>query len=83
MSERPVDSSRCPLCGGDNRCAMAAADGDASRCATCWCRDVTFDERALARVPDELRGRACLCRSCALGGGDGGERDQGVGRTRD
>jgi hypothetical protein len=31
----------------------------------CWCRDVIISRELLAQVPEPLRGRACICRSCA------------------
>lgn len=55
-----VDASRCPVCGGDNRCAMAAGER-----GPCWCASVSIDSAALARVPEALRGAACLCPACA------------------
>jgi len=33
----------------------------------CWCRDVRFDASVLARVAQEQRGLACICRACAEG----------------
>jgi len=35
----------------------------------CWCREIPFSPEQLAHVPEELRGKACLCRSCAIGTG--------------
>ncbi|MFN3417446.1 MAG: cysteine-rich CWC family protein [Caldimonas sp.] len=58
----PIDTARCPLCGGPNGCAMAS-QGDASK--PCWCTKVKFREETLARVAAPLRGRTCLCRRCA------------------
>ena len=55
-----VDASRCPVCGCDNRCAMAAGERE-----PCWCASVSIDPAALARVPKALRGAACLCPACA------------------
>ncbi|AVP56459.1 cysteine-rich CWC family protein [Pulveribacter suum] len=53
----------CPLCGQTNTCAMAAGlpAGD------CWCMDAHISPAALQRVPDALRGQACLCARCAAG----------------
>lgn len=51
----------CPACGGPNECAPAQSGSFA---AECWCSAVTIDPAALARLPDEERGRACLCRRC-------------------
>jgi hypothetical protein len=57
-----LPSLRCPLCGEENDCA-AARTGSFE--APCWCREVVIDRQALARVPQEQRDRACLCRRCA------------------
>jgi hypothetical protein len=66
MNERlhgqPLPAPACPLCGGANACAVAAT-GDFN--TPCWCRGVTFTAELLASVPDEMKGRACICRSCA------------------
>lgn len=62
----PLSATACPLCGGPNGCAPAACgrfDVD------CWCTGVRFAPAALARVPEAQRGKACLCRACATGGG--------------
>ncbi|MBW6493798.1 MAG: cysteine-rich CWC family protein, partial [Burkholderiaceae bacterium] len=52
----------CPLCGGPNACAAAATGSTAVKC---WCLDERFDAGLLARVPDELKRVACICRNCA------------------
>ncbi|MGQ0655092.1 MAG: cysteine-rich CWC family protein [Betaproteobacteria bacterium] len=52
----------CPVCGASNQCAVAAT----GRFDTpCWCKNVTFSTNALVRVPEEKRGKACLCPRCA------------------
>jgi hypothetical protein len=62
MTETPsIDPARCPVCGADNRCAMAA-DPDASRC---WCFDVAISAESLSLIPAEARGVACVCARCA------------------
>lgn len=61
---KPLPNTTCPLCGGPNGCAPAAGG---SFDMPCWCVDVTIDPAALARVPEDKRGRACLCRACATG----------------
>jgi hypothetical protein len=35
--------------------------------AECWCTSMTVSQETLARIPDELKGKACLCRACASG----------------
>lgn len=52
----------CPICGGPNACAAAAAGSTAVKC---WCIDEQFDAELLARIPDELKRVACICRNCA------------------
>ena len=59
MTDAAPDRTRCPLCGGDNACAMEAGTGD------CWCRDVRFAPALFERLPAGARGTACICRRCA------------------
>ncbi|MBI3157416.1 MAG: cysteine-rich CWC family protein [Burkholderiales bacterium] len=63
MNTRPasIDATRCPLCGGDNACAMASGHAD----RPCWCTQLSFDAGLLARVPADAKGAACICRRCA------------------
>jgi Cysteine-rich CWC len=56
MSEQLPD--RCPLCGGPNDCGGAACKSE------CWCSSVPISREALARVPEEARGKVCVCRAC-------------------
>jgi len=56
-----VDTSRCPLCGRDNRCAAAACLDDAS---SCWCFSASIPKQLLERIPPELRGKSCVCSRC-------------------
>ncbi len=57
-----VNPALCPLCGADNQCGnLLASKGQA-----CWCRaaDMTFPEALLQRIPQDARGKACICRGC-------------------
>ena len=56
-----VDPTRCPLCGGPNDCGVAAGKG------VCWCFSATVRSDVIERVPEELRGAACVCSTCATG----------------
>lgn len=58
----PRCTSRCPLCGGANGCAVAAAGRFD---VACWCRDVHFRPELIARVAPAQRGEACICHACA------------------
>jgi len=51
---------RCPICGGNNHCAMAASPA----AKDCWCRAIEIDPALLEALPEESRGKACLCANC-------------------
>ncbi len=58
-----AEPARCPLCGEPNRCVMASvAPGEAP--PECWCRAEPFPPDLLASVPEQFRGRACICQRC-------------------
>jgi hypothetical protein len=61
-----VDPSRCPLCGGDNRCAIELERATGRKQPPCWCMDegVTFPPSLHASLPSEARGLACICANC-------------------
>ncbi|MAT94764.1 MAG: hypothetical protein CME59_19500 [Halioglobus sp.] len=50
----------CPLCGGDNACAVAAGRSHEA----CWCWDATLDADALAAIPPASKNRHCICAAC-------------------
>jgi hypothetical protein len=56
-----ADPTRCPLCGEPNDCQLCTTDAYKG---PCWCTKVKIPEELLARVPAELRNRACICRKC-------------------
>lgn len=56
-----IDASLCPLCNQPNACAMAAG----LRAADCWCMAAPVSRAALDRVPQEQRGKRCICPRCA------------------
>lgn len=58
----PRPEPDCPVCGEPNGCAPA---GCGSFEVDCWCSRVKIDAAALARVPAQQRGLACLCPRCA------------------
>ncbi len=64
------DPARCPLCGEENRCGVAAGS------SSCWCFEAPpVPGEVLARVPAEAQGVACVCQRCARGKSAGGTDD--------
>ena len=53
--------ARCPLCGGPNNCQFTAP---VARHSHCWCAHEEIPAELLARVSENFRHRACICRSC-------------------
>ena len=51
---------KCPLCGGDNACAIAAG----KPADTCWCQTVTLSPEALSAIPEPSIGKHCICANC-------------------
>jgi hypothetical protein len=56
------DPARCPLCGSANACLLCSTVAYKGQC---WCAHEDFPAELLACVPENLRNRACVCRSCA------------------
>jgi len=59
-----LDPSRCPLCGGDNRCAMELQKATGQAQPPCWCVSQAFSAELLARLPAQAQGKACICGEC-------------------
>lgn len=58
----PLRAPHCPVCGEANGCVPAATG---SFDQPCWCAGHVIDPGVIARVPEAMRGRACLCPRCA------------------
>lgn len=58
----------CPLCGGDNDCAMANELAPES----CWCVSIAIAPEILAAVPSDAVGKRCICPRCARAEGGTG-----------
>ena len=53
--------NQCPLCGAANDCQLCSP---AAYKGPCWCARVEMPAALLARVPENFRNRACICRDC-------------------
>jgi hypothetical protein len=62
----PPAETACPICGEPNQCA-AAQSGSFDK--PCWCMEVEFTEQVLSKLPAGDAGVACVCRACAITGG--------------
>jgi hypothetical protein len=60
-TQESYEPDRCPLCGQPNDCQLCGTD---VYNGACWCAGVSIPEELLARVPPNLRNRACICQSC-------------------
>jgi hypothetical protein len=58
-----IDPAHCPLCGKPNNCQLCT---EAAYKGPCWCATVQIPEALLARVPPELRNKACICHGCVM-----------------
>jgi prepilin-type N-terminal cleavage/methylation domain-containing protein/prepilin-type processing-associated H-X9-DG protein len=61
---KPLDfhnPNRCPLCSEANECQLCSP---ATHKGPCWCARVEIPEALLARVPENFRNRACICKNC-------------------
>ena len=65
------DATRCPLCGSANECAIAAGKS----AETCWCMTATIAPSVLASIPEEARGKVCVCQRCGSGASPAGDVD--------
>jgi alpha-ribazole phosphatase len=54
------EPDRCPLCGEENSCAMAAGKS----VSACWCNGARVSREALEQVPASSRGVVCVCPRC-------------------
>ncbi|MGO8763640.1 MAG: cysteine-rich CWC family protein [Limisphaerales bacterium] len=61
MTGDSLNPAVCPLCGGANDCQLCSP---AAYKGPCWCAREEIPAELLARVPENFRNRACLCRSC-------------------
>ncbi len=51
-----IDEKICPLCNKPNGC-----DGSSDKC---WCYSVEIPKKILDKIPEEKRGKACVCKDC-------------------
>ena len=45
----------CPLCGENNNCQHGKE---------CWCTTIKVPKYVLDLVPEDKKGKACICKNC-------------------
>jgi hypothetical protein len=60
-SSQFFNPAQCPLCSAPNQCLLGSAVAFKGRC---WCAQEEIPDELLARVPENFRNRACVCRAC-------------------
>ena len=53
------------MCGKPNQCAMELERLTGLKQPPCWCTSVDFGAELLTSVPQEAKGRACICAECS------------------
>lgn len=53
-----MKQSICPLCQNENQCKVN------DEVSLCWCMTVAIDENVLKHVPENLKGKQCICFAC-------------------
>lgn len=51
----------CPLCGSFNHCGLLVQGAGSD----CWCNDVKFLNEIFQKIPEDKRGKRCICANCA------------------
>lgn len=48
---------KCYFCGQPNGCELGEK-------TTCWCEQVHIPNTLLEKIPENERGKSCICRKC-------------------
>lgn len=56
---KTLDEQICPLCGGNNYCKARTTEQ-----SNCWCMITTIPKEILEAVPNESKGKQCICQNC-------------------
>jgi hypothetical protein len=56
-----INPAQCPLCNQLNHCQLCSPLVYKGQC---WCAHEEISAGLLARIPENFRNRACICRAC-------------------
>ena len=51
-----TEEKTCPICGEPNNCQHGEEK--------CWCQEVVVSKHVMDMVPEDKKGKACICKSC-------------------
>lgn len=54
-SNMTAETRICPICGKDNGCTHNE---------NCWCFKTTIPKEIFELIPEDKKGKACICKSC-------------------
>jgi hypothetical protein len=52
-----INASHCPLCQQKNLCNVTSPQG-------CWCTKKKVPTKLIQQVPEEAKGKRCICQAC-------------------
>ncbi|MBO6752923.1 MULTISPECIES: cysteine-rich CWC family protein [Spongiibacter] len=61
MTRETANNQLCPLCEGENHCAIAAGQAAAS----CWCMTTEISDEAKKAAAEAGPPQRCICPGCA------------------
>lgn len=59
VTKNQEDENICPICQKENHC-------DAQNAHQCWCMTISFPKELISQLPEELKGKRCICKNCIM-----------------
>lgn len=57
-----INKGICPICGKENNCAFVKGMMHEG----CWCEKIKVPTKLLEKVPEDVKGKACVCKNCVM-----------------
>lgn len=57
-----VNKNICPICGNQNNCGYVNGLSHEG----CWCEKVEVPKELRDKIPEHLKGKACICKACVM-----------------
>lgn len=62
VNRMEVYKNICPICGRQNNCGYEKGLPHGE----CWCDNIKVPKELIALIPDEYKGKSCICQVCIL-----------------